>query len=365
MEKYKVGIVTNHFEITGISSVILNYCENIDKSKFEFTIFAGSPISEKNALRCQQNGINLIVLPPRKSECFKHYYKLYKELKNNSFDIIHVHGNSSMMAIELTIAWLCGIKTRIAHSHNTVCQNMIVHKLINRYFKMMYTKALACGMDAGEWLFGKNNFEVLPNAIDVSKFCYDEKIRNEIRDKYDLNDKYVIGHIGRFNEQKNHKYLIKIFSECIKYNDSIYMMLVGEGPIKKEIEKMIKLDGLESRVILCGGTSVPEQFYSAFDAFVLPSLYEGLPVVLLEAQLSGLLCYVSDTITKEMDAGEINWFSIKENPSKCALLILNHINEYRNRKETFNLILSQFPQYNIKVSSKKLENIYLHLLKCK
>lgn len=362
MTKYKIAIVTNHFEITGISAVILNYCENMDKSKFEFTIFSGLPISEKNRILCQQNEIKLVVLPSRKNDSVKHYFKLYKELKKKQFDIVHVHGNSSMMVIELTIACLCGIKNRIAHSHNTVCQNMFIHKVLNRYFKKMYTKALACGKDAGEWLFGKNNFEILPNAIKISKFCYDEEKRDEIRDKYNLNGKYVIGHIGRFNEQKNHKYLIQIYSECIKANNDIYMMLVGDGPNKKEIEEIVKSKGLADKVILCGATSVPEYYYSAFDTFVLPSLYEGLPVVLLEAQLNGLLCYASSTITKEMDAGEIVWFAIEDNPSVCASLIIQHINEYRNRKEIFESIAGKFSQYDIKKSSKKLENIYVDLL---
>ena len=140
-EKIKIAMVTNHFGITGISTVILNYCKELDHRKYDLTIIAGQPIAEENRKECTENGIHLIELPSRHQESAKHYSGLWKTLRKNHYDIVHVHGNSSMMAIELTIARLAGEKIRIAHSHNSMCPNMKVHRVLNPYFRKIYTKA--------------------------------------------------------------------------------------------------------------------------------------------------------------------------------------------------------------------------------
>ena len=174
-KKIKVAMVTNHFGITGIGTVIMNYCKALDKEKYDLTILAGQPISEKYEKECLENDIHLVTLPSRHGNPKDHYIALWKALRAGHYDIVHDHGSSSMMAIELTIAKLAGVKSRIAHSHNSNCPNMKVHKLLNPYFRTVYTKALACGQLAGNWLFGENNFEVLPNGFHTDDFTFSKK----------------------------------------------------------------------------------------------------------------------------------------------------------------------------------------------
>lgn len=204
-EKIKIAMVTNHFGITGISTVILNYCKELNHHKYDLTVIAGQPIAEENRKECAENDIRLIEVPSRHQEPMKHYLRLWKAFRKDRYDIIHVHGSSSMMAIELTIAKLAGEKIRIAHSHNSMCPNMKVHRILNPYFRKIYTKALACGKLAGDWLFGENKFEVLPNGFHTELFAFDEVERKRVRKELDTENKIVIGHIGRFNGQKKSK----------------------------------------------------------------------------------------------------------------------------------------------------------------
>ena len=168
-KKIKVAMVTNHIGITGIGTVMMNYCMALDKKKYDLTILAGQPISEKYEKECLENGIHLVALPSRHGNPKSHYIALWKALRAGHYDIAHDHGSSSMMAIELTIAKLAGVKNRIAHSHNSTCPNMKVHKLLNRYFRTVYTKALACGKLAGNWLFGENNFEEVDDSFSYTR----------------------------------------------------------------------------------------------------------------------------------------------------------------------------------------------------
>ena len=240
-KKIKVAMLTSHFDITGIGTVIMNYCKALDKEKYDLTILAGDPIADKYEKECNQYGIHLISLPSRHGNPKMHYIELWKELKNGQYDIVHDHGNSSMMAIELTIARFAGIKNRIAHSHNSTCPNIKVHKFLNPYFKMVYTKALACGKLAGDWLFGENNFEILPNCFHTEEFTFSQKARDMIRRKLNIEDKFVIGHIGRINEQKNQEYLLNIFEKIAAEREDVFLLIVGLIiRIKIELFYMVK-----------------------------------------------------------------------------------------------------------------------------
>jgi len=363
-KKIKVAMLTNHFGITGIGTVMMNYCKALDKNRYDLTILAGKPIAEKYKKECRENGINLVVLPSRHGNPQKHYLMLWRALKKGHYDIVHDHGNSSMMAIELTIAKLTGVKNRIAHSHNTTCPNMKVHKLLNPYFRTVYTKALACGELAGKWLFGENNFEVLPNGFHTEDFAFSPQNRHSIRTELGIENQLVIGHIGRINEQKNQEYLLDIFKEVASRLTDAFLLIVGTGPDEEKIKTRVQEHPYKNRIILYGETDTPTALYSAMDVFVFPSRYEGLPVVLLEAQISGLPCIVSDTVTKEVDLGDLKWRSINDDPKQWANVIFS--SEYRSEKERtaykehhFEMIQS----YDITQSVKQLDKIYTDLMK--
>lgn len=365
-KKIKVAMVTNHFGITGIGTVMMNYGKALDKNKYDLTILAGKPISEKYEKECLENGIHLEALPSRHGNPKKHYIALWKALREGHYDIVHDHGSSSMMAVELTIAKLAGVKNIIAHSHNSTCPNMRVHRLLNPYFRTVYTKALACGQLAGNWLFGENNFEVLPNGFHTDNFAFSKKNRDAIRNELGLKNQLLIGHIGRINEQKNQEYLLDIFKEVAAIRDDAILLIVGTGPDEEKIKARVKEHPYRKRIILYGETDNPTAFYSAMDIFVFPSRYEGLPVVLLEAQISGLPCIVSDKITREVDLGDLNWQSIDDDPKQWAKAVLSI--EYRSEKERIvyrENHLDTIRSYDITQSVKQLDKIYTDLMKNK
>lgn len=362
-EKIKIAMVTNHFGITGISTVILNYCKELEHHKYDLTVIAGQPIAEENRKECTENGIHLIELPSRHQESAKHYVGLWKVLKKNHYDIVHVHGSSSMMAIELTIAKLAGEKIRIAHSHNTMCPNMKVHKILNPYFRKIYTKALACGKLAGDWLFGENEFEILPNGFHTELFAFDEMERKRVRRELDIEGKLVVGHIGRFNEQKNQAYLIKVFEQVAKVRSDAVLLLVGTGPDFDKIKEIVENSLYKNRIILYGVTKETRAMYSAMDVFALPSKYEGLPVVLLEAQITGLPCIVSDRVTKEVDFGDINWLPIDVDPKRWAGTILTVKYRSEQKRVAYRINhLCQIKTYDIDQSVRQLDKIYTCLM---
>ena len=362
-EKIKIAMVTNHFGITGISTVILNYCKELDHRKYDLTIIAGQPIAEEIRKECTENGIHLIELPSRHQESAKHYSGLWKTLRKNHYDIVHVHGNSSMMAIELTIARLAGGKIRIAHSHNSMCPNMKVHRVLNPYFRKIYTKALACGKLAGDWLFGENGFEILPNGFHTEAFMFDEEERKRVRKELDIEDKLVVGHIGRFNEQKNQVYLIKAFEQVAKVRSDAVLLLVGTGPDFDKIKGIVENSLHKNRIILYGVTKETRAMYSAMDVFALPSKYEGLPVVLLEAQITGLPCIVSNKVTKEVDFGEIQWLSIDDNPDRWAEAISKTVvRSNAQRRDYRREHIAQIECYDISQTVKQLDVIYERLI---
>ena len=361
--KIKVAMVTNHFGITGIGTVIMNYCKALDKEKYDLTIFAGQPISKKYEKECLENDIHLVALPSRHGNPKGHYIALWKALRAGHYDIVHDHGSSSMMAIELTIAKLAGVKNRIAHSHNSNCPNMKVHKLLNPYFRTVYTKALACGQLAGNWLFGENNFEVLPNGFHTDDFTFFKNERDAVRNKLGVENQLLIGHIGRINEQKNQEYLLDVFKEVAAIRGDAILLIVGIGPDEGKIKSRVKEHPYRDRIILYGETDNPTALYSAMDIFVFPSRYEGLPVVLLEAQISGLPCVVSDKVTREVDLGDINWQSIDDDPKQWAKAVVE-IRRQSNQERLFykEKHLSQIRKYNIACSVKQLDKIYTNMI---
>lgn len=364
-KKIKIAMVTNHFGITGISTVILNYCKELDHHKYDLTIIAGQPIAEENRKECAENDIHLIEVPSRHQRPMKHYLGLWKAFRKDHYDIIHVHGSSSMMAIELTVAKLSGEKIRIAHSHNSMCPNMKVHKVLNPYFRKIYTKALACGKLAGDWLFGEGQFEVLPNGFHTEQFTFDEPERKRVRKELGIENNLVVGHIGRFNGQKNQAYLIKVFEEVAKVRDDAVLLLVGTGPDFDKVKETVDNSLYRSQIILYGVTKETRAMYSAMDVFVLPSKYEGLPVVLLEAQITGLPCIVSDRVTKEVDFGDIQWLSIEDNPYNWAEIITGiRSKPDKERVEYIEKNISKIEEYDITYTVKQLEKIYSELL-CK
>ena len=217
MKKIKIAMLASNLELNGISAVIMNYCRNIDLDKFEITIFAGNDINPNYRRELEKIGISIIQLPSKRLSKIKYYRALKNSMKRNYFDMIHVHGNSAVMAFDLEIAKLKGIKVRIAHSHNTVCPNMKLHKLLNPIFKRLYTNAFACGEEAGKWIFKNQSFEVINNGINVNKYTFDESIRNNVRKELNIKeDEILIGHIRKNKLSKKSDIFIRYIRKILR-----------------------------------------------------------------------------------------------------------------------------------------------------
>ncbi len=306
-------------------------------------------------------GITVHYLPYRQKATIRYLISLIRLMNRGRYDIVHVNGSSNMMAIELLAARIAGVKVRCAHSRNTMCNNIHLHSLLRIPFRHLCNARLACGELAGNWLFGTNDFEIVNNGKDFSRFSYSEERRNEIRMRLGLKAKTVIGHVGKFNEQKNHRFLIRIFKEYHRINPDAILYLIGDGPLTDEIKWLVKGLNLTDYVIFTGAVDdVPERL-QAMDFMLLPSLHEGFPNVVLEWQAMGLPAIISDTITPDCALTKLITFcSLDESPKCWANHIKSRLEENRNRKSDADIALANLKNggFDINDSAAKLFDIY-------
>ena len=356
----KVLIIMNSTNVKlggGIIQVILNYKKQLDKENIMQT-YAINCIEDSTIpdLLIGKNS-NFIQLPNKKNNLIKYFIQLNKIMKKNKFDVVHVHGNSANMLIELGIAKLNKIKCRIAHSHNTKCNHPLFNKVLKPIFKCTYTKALACSTLAGEWLFGQGKFEVLNNVINIKKFEFSEEVRKEYRKKLNIKDSTkVIGHVGNLNEQKNQEYLIRIFKTfCEKNNDSVLIML-GDGHLKKRLMDLTCQLKLQEKVKFLGIKNDVNNWMQAMDIFIFPSRWEGFGMVLIEAQAAGLPIISSNVvpnivkIEKNMVFMDLEKDSVDKWANKSFEMLKENNNRIIDEKD--------FCDYDVEIQGKKLLNYY-------
>ena len=304
MEMMKVCHVVSGLKAGGVESMILNYCSLLDKNKYDFHILYQHDPSDKNVKEFEEIGFKLYRIPSKIKHPFKNFFCTYNYLKNEKIDIVHCH-MTLMNFIPLIAAKRLKIKNRICHSHNSdVRKKNFIVKLIEKILKFICAKysttLVACGDDAGKYMYGNKEFIILNNALNLAKYEFDLEKRLSIRKKHNIDDDcIVVGHIGRFTEQKNHKFIVEIISSLINKNLNMKFMLLGDGELKKEIEQLVLDKNIQDSVIFTGIVPNTNEYYSAFDLFILPSVWEGLPVVAIEAQASGLPCIFSDNIDKK------------------------------------------------------------------
>ena len=362
----QIGMTDN---LGGIENYLINYYRNIDKTKVQFDFINIYP----NDLCFQDELISGGSKVYKVSNYYKHPIKYIKEvkkiIKDNNYEIIHCNMNSAVMIYPLIAAKLGKAKVIIAHSHNASSDKGFVKSLlhsINKHFISLFAnKFFACSDKAGKWFYSKrilnsNNYYVIKNAINTDKFKYNEEVRNNKRKELNIGkDTLVIGHVGRFNKQKNHTFLIDIFNELHKKNNNSKLILVGIGPLYDEIENKIKQLNLSDDVLLLGQRNDVNELMQAMDIFVLPSLYEGLPLVGVEAQASGLNCIFSSSVTNTLSLFDKNKFiSLKDSASYWADTILD--NKENDRSNCFKIVNEK--GFNISIEANRLINIYNDIL---
>lgn len=357
-------INTNGLNLEGITNSIVSYLEAIDRSDMEIDFALVNPDFHPEILeRIKERGCDIQVLPSRKRNTFWYFLALRRLIQRKQYDIVHAHGNSATLAIEMWAALFAGCRIRIAHSRNTYTDYPKLDQLLRPFLNMSYTQGFACGNEAGQWLFGNNEFRVIPNGKDISKFVYNSNKRNEYRTKLKLTDKVVIGHAGNFNYQKNHEFLIKIFKELTCGNGHYVLYLMGDGALRPQIEKMVQEYELEEHVVFTGSISNMADMLQAMDIMVFPSRFEGLPNVVIEWQIAGLPCVISDIITKECKLTDlVSYISLKEGPVVWADKIRSI--EIVDREGMKDGVLDQIRAagFDIEENARQLKQIYYELL---
>ena len=369
MESKKVKILTiatTRFELDGITNVILNYYRAIDKTDLQMDFVVPNQVADDLKKEIESEGSQIYTINNRMKNPFAYMFKLQKIIRKNKYDIVHAHGNSHTLTLEMYSAKKCGVPVRIPHSHSTSCKYKRVHKMLTPLFNASYTHGFACGQEAGEWLFEDRDFYIIKNGINLEKFKYNHDVRVEYRKKFGLEDKRVIGHIGAFTFSKNQSFLVDIFHELYKKDSNYRLMLIGNGNLKPEVENKVKELGLEKVVLFMGKRWDVPQLMQAMDMIVMPSHHEGLPLTLVEAQTASLPCYVSDAITTEVNmTGLIKFISLEESPLFWAEII--HNDEKIDRDGLTTSVIEKIIRsgYSIVDNARELKRMYKSFLDVK
>lgn len=292
-------INTVNLEANGISTFIINVASQLVKKYIDVTILTPNKVNDDLLITLKDQDIHLKQIPGRMSNPIKYFNSLKAYLSSEKFDVVHVNGSSTTMAIELFAAKLAGVNKRIAHSHNTETEHYIINKLLRPLFEISITDRLACSEAAGKWLFNNKQFSIIMNGISLNNYKFSEDQRKKYRQKLNVkSNEILLGHVGYFNYQKNQIFLVKLLKEL---PTNYKLVLIGEGKELNNVKTKAKTLNLTNRIIFTGTVNNVQDYLNAMDIFLLPSNFEGQPFVLVEASANGLNCVVSDKVSKEND----------------------------------------------------------------
>jgi glycosyltransferase involved in cell wall biosynthesis len=303
----------------GMENFIMNLYEKMDKDKIQFDFVVHMRRDNDYVELIRQMGGKVYELPQLTKHPLRNLKAIYHIVKANNYPIVIRHASNALIAPQLLVAKMGGAYT-ICHSHNETDPNKFLQKLGRVLMQLSVNDRFACSEKAGKWMFGNKPYKVIHNAIDIDKFEYSPDKAKTIIEEFKLQGKHIYGNIANFRESKNHLFLMEIYKEILKIDSEAIFFCLGEGNLRSMVEEKIKSLGLEDKVILTGVRFDVENFMSCFDVLIFPSLFEGLPLTLIEAQASGLPCLISDTITKDVVVtnGLINYESINKSANIWA-----------------------------------------------
>ena len=356
-----IGLSSN---LGGIENFIINLYRNIDKSlvQFDFIIpYGENPLFYDELVK---SGSRLYHIVSRKKNIYQSYRQLKNIIEKEHYKIVHFHVNTLSYITPIIICNKLKNVKIIVHSHNEwkgkSIKTKILHKInFNRIKNKDYVR-FACSEVAGRWLFKNKEYEVIKNGIDVSRFKFNKEKRNLIRKSLNVKDnELLIGHVGRFGIQKNHRFLIEVFNKYQKNNYNVKLLLIGTGELKDQVKSQIDELGLSERVIILENKLNIEDYYNSMDIFLLPSLFEGLALVLIEAQINGLPCLVSDKVSKEANVTDKIMFLSIENGVESWVDAISNC----NCKRYDEIEKIKIKGYDIKDTARKVQEKYIKLEK--
>ena len=312
----------------GAETFLMKLYRNMDKNKYQMDFCVFNPEKGDYDDEIQKMGGRIFRCTPKSLNPIKSFIDLKQIVKENEFDSVLRISQHSLSAMELLAAKFGSAnKTIFRSSNSSTCGgrvNQLIHKVCKPLVKYIPDIKIAPSTEAAEFMFGrncvqKNSAVILNNAVDVSLFEYSYELRKKIKEELRLEDKFVVGHIGRFSAQKNHKFLIDVFKILARKENAMLVLVGGNGELLEETKEYVKKQGVEEQVLFLGNRSDVNKLLSAFDILVFPSLYEGMPNVVIEAQASGLPCLISDTITREADiTGLVKYYSLEKSAKEWA-----------------------------------------------
>lgn len=371
--KKKVLIVTESISYGGLNLASMHFQEYLDSDKFECVYCVRRSALGSLEQNILDRGIRVIHVPDSELGYLKSY-KFYKKImKEEQFDIVHCH-LPFISGIVLLAARQSGVKKRIAHAHFSQAYTdtaiysrkkqavaTVYRQVMRLFLKMFCNGKIACSQKAGEFLYGKREFQkngvILNNGIDTREFKFSESTRKSIRKKLGIpQDSIVLGHIGQLYSVKNQSFVIDVFNALYCKHKNSYLLIIGDGTDREMLEEKVKVLGLTDNVLFLGLRNDADKLYQAMDCFVFPSLHEGFPLTLIEAQASKLSCLVSDTVTKDTKLNEnVKFKSIKEPAADWAEEVEKLISFDRESIDNSAVI----ENFDIKNVTLELEKIYL------
>lgn len=345
----------------GVESFLMNLYRNIDHEKIQMDFIVFSEEIGMHEAEIAKMGGRIYKVPRKQDGLLKNINTIRKIVKDHHYQIVHRHCDSAIMLLDILAARIGGAKHIIAHSHSTNNEHSLIHKLCKPFLGRMVKHRFACSNAAGKWMFGNTTFTVIHNGIDCEKYKFNANTRKEKRIQLDIpEDTIVYSNISVFKKEKNLKFLINIFNEVHKQNHNSVLLLIGDGELRSELESIVKNLTLEKAVLFLGQRTDVSDLFQMIDIFVLPSLYEGLPLTMVEAQTSGVFCYISNMVPREaiLNSKIVKQLPLEKGTDYWAKQLLD-VPPIPERDIAVNTIKKA--GYDIKNTTSWLESFYLSL----
>lgn len=346
----------------GIETFMMNYYRHFDKERFQIDFVVHG--YEKGVYDDEiiSAGSKIYHVPTKSKHPIRYQKELKKIFGEGNYDIVHSHLDA-MSGWVLKIAKKCGVPVRIAHSHNTdyLTTNLLkrrINDFAKKQIKKYANERFACSIMAGKWLFGNDDFIVINNAIDIDKFVFNKEKRLELRNKYNLKDYFVIGHVGRFDYQKNQEFLIYVLEKLKKERTKVKLVFIGAGDTQNSIRQLAEQKKVDKDILFMGSRNDVNELYNMFDVFAFPSRFEGLGIAAIEAETNGLHCLLSDCIPKEVAISKEVYFLRITDEDEWAKQLLN---EDGKRVESGKQAAVNHG-YDIVTEADKLQQLYIKMV---
>lgn len=361
----KILIIGMSNDCGGIENYILNLCEHLDSNKYKMDFLVKEELKGEFKKRILNLKGDIVETGIFKNNIIGVYKKISEIYRNGHYDLVYINLSYAPTMIYALPAMKYDIPIYI-HSHASDDIRKLKHLIFRKLFFGMFSyhnyRFLGCSEDSCKWMFGNKKMNqkgycIINNAVDYERYKYAEEKRNKIRNLFCLEQKFVVGHVGRFSPEKNHVFILQTFKQFLLSKNNAILMLVGTGELESEIKKEAKDMGIYNKIVFVGRVSDTSEYYSAMDCFWLPSLYEGFPIVAIEAQTSGLKCLISDNIDKSVDIlGDNKFLSIKDQNAWIAETI--NICNKENYNRNINPGLLYEKEYELSAQAKKIERIF-------